>query len=81
MLGIPLILIHNIWDGSWRVIITIIVWLVLLKGIARVFFPERAVGKVRSLVENTVIVKALIWAMIIIGFYLLYIGFDFGSVR
>lgn len=81
LIGIPLVLVHNVWDGSWRVIITIIAWLALLKGIARVFFPEMVVAWARGLANNEGIVKALIWAMIILGFYLLYIGFDFSSLR
>ena len=31
---------YNIWDGTWRVIITIAAWAVLLKGLGYVFFPK-----------------------------------------
>jgi len=31
---------YNIWDGSWKVIITIFVWLILLKGVIYLFAPK-----------------------------------------
>ena len=31
---------NNIWDGTWRTLITILSWLVLIKGIAYIFAPE-----------------------------------------
>ena len=79
MLGIPLVLIHNIWDGSWRIIITIMAWLALLKGVARIFFPDMVVGWAQGLARNPGMVKLMVWSMVILGLYLLYIGFGFGS--
>lgn len=35
-----LLLQHNIWDGSWRTIVTIFAWAVFLKGVAYIFFPN-----------------------------------------
>ena len=81
MLGIPLVLIHNIWDGSWRVIITIMAWLALLKGVARIFFPDMVVGWAQGLARNPGMVKLMVWIMVVLGFYLLYIGFDIASLR
>lgn len=31
---------YNIWDGTWRVLVTFFVWLVLLKGLMYIFFPQ-----------------------------------------
>ena len=31
---------HNVWDGSWRTVVTVFAWLVLLKGVAYIFVPE-----------------------------------------
>ena len=76
MLGIPLVIIHNVWDGTWRVVVTLIVWLVLLKGIFRVLFPGKIVAWVQGLAANTGLVKALVWLMLAIGLYLVFVGFD-----
>ncbi|HEY0221144.1 MAG TPA: hypothetical protein VGC58_02900 [Candidatus Paceibacterota bacterium] len=43
---------YNIWDGTWRTIVTVFVWLVGLKGIVYVFAPksinEMAIKKSRK---------------------------------
>ena len=31
---------HNIWDGTWRTLVTFFVWLVLLKGLTYIFVPQ-----------------------------------------
>lgn len=31
---------NNIWDGTWRTAITILVWAVFIKGIAYIFAPK-----------------------------------------
>lgn len=31
---------YNIWDGTWRTLVSIFVWLVGLKGITYLFFPQ-----------------------------------------
>lgn len=31
---------YNIWDGTYRTIITIFVWIIFLKGLTYIFLPE-----------------------------------------
>jgi len=31
---------YNIWDGSYKVVVTILAWMVLIKGIIYIFFPK-----------------------------------------
>ncbi len=31
---------YNIWDGTWKTIVTIFAWLVLVKGVGYIFFPK-----------------------------------------
>ncbi len=44
---------YNVWDGTWKTIVTVFAWIVLLKGIAYIFFPkalnEIAIRKSRNL--------------------------------
>lgn len=30
----------NVWDGTWRTLITLFAWVTLLKGVAYVLFPD-----------------------------------------
>lgn len=41
IIGITIVLVHNVWALDWRVSITIFGWLTLLKGLDLLFFPER----------------------------------------
>lgn len=31
---------HNLWDGTWRTVVTIFAWAVFIKGVAYIFVPE-----------------------------------------
>ncbi|MFA6585749.1 MAG: hypothetical protein WCS86_01135 [Candidatus Paceibacterota bacterium] len=31
---------YNIWDGTWQTLVTIFVWLVMIKGLAYIFIPQ-----------------------------------------
>ena len=39
-LGLGMVILHNIWTEDWRVIITILGWLTLLKGILLIAFSK-----------------------------------------
>lgn len=74
ILGILLVVSHQLWTSDWRVIITVIGWLVLLKGLLRIFFPE-AVGKLIAKKQRN---RHFVWAevaVLLLGLYLLYQGF------
>ena len=45
ILGLIMVIGHNIWENSWRVIITLIGWLVFLKGLAFLFLPRKMMLK------------------------------------
>jgi len=40
ILGIILVVSHNIWVADWRVLITILSWIILVKGTYYLFFPK-----------------------------------------
>ena len=40
ILGITSVLLHNVWELNWHVLITIFGWLALLKGIIVLAWPE-----------------------------------------
>jgi len=79
LIGVPLVLVHNVWDGTWRVIITLLVWLTLIKGVARLFVPNQVVDFAAWIAKRPMLLRAAIWIMVIIGLYLVYIGFGIAS--
>ncbi len=62
---------YNIWDGTWRTLITLFAWVVMLKGLTYILFPkaldELAVKKFR----NSFGIYGLI--AIVVGFYLFFL--------
>ena len=42
--GIAMVRAHNVWSRDWTVLVTILGWLALLGGLARMFFPIRLAG-------------------------------------
>ncbi|MBU1445853.1 hypothetical protein KKD70_01155 [Patescibacteria group bacterium] len=43
VIGLLIILHHNIWEASWAVLITIIGWIALIKGFLLLVFPQMTV--------------------------------------
>src|SRR5437867_102293 len=40
ILGLLMVVSHNIWQWNWRVIVTIFAWIVLLKGASIILYPQ-----------------------------------------
>lgn len=40
ILGLIIAVSHNIWEWSWRVLITLLAWLILLKGASIILYPH-----------------------------------------
>lgn len=63
---------YNIWDGTWKTLVTLFAWLVALKGLAYIFVPqvfhESTIKKFRGLFG----VYGLI--AILIGIYLFFLN-------
>ncbi len=72
IIGVLIIVSHSVWTLDWRLVITVLGWLVFLKGIGRIFFPKA----VRQLIEKKDR-KFLIGEVVVllVGIFLLYYGF------
>lgn len=42
--GLALVLTHNVWSADWRVLITLIGWITVLKTLALILLPGRMTG-------------------------------------
>ena len=40
ILGLMMVLSHNVWDGTWRVIVTLVGWSATVKGATAMLFPK-----------------------------------------
>ncbi|MBY0501977.1 MAG: hypothetical protein K2P93_08285 [Alphaproteobacteria bacterium] len=75
ILGIILVIGHNIWVADWRVVITIVAWMTLLKGIIRIACPQFALDASKKWVENTFYYNVSMIFVLFIGSFLSYHGF------
>lgn len=76
-IGIAMVISHSIWELNWRGLITLIGYLSIAKGIARVGFPEVSHRVAGSLLKGS---RSWIWITIVLvlGGYLTWVGFTSG---
>lgn len=74
ILGLVILVPHNLWVAKWPVIITIVGWIVLLQGIMRLFFPEIFIRFSKDLMEKKGFLL-LSWVWFLVGIYLIWAGF------
>lgn len=74
-IGMAVILHHNLWVADWRVVITIIGWLSLFKGVARILFPTLGGRLAGSLVASSWSLNASAILVLVVGAWLSYEGF------
>jgi len=74
IIGVTMVLAHNIWEKDWRVVITIFGWASLLKGLTLLFLPEMAMELVKKIKNSSFMPFALLIA-VFIGLALTYFGF------
>lgn len=75
IVGILLVVSHNLWVADWRVvIITIIGWLALLKGLTIIVFPNFLIKLSTRLMQNEVAYTITFLLVLLIGVILLYFG-------
>ncbi len=53
--GLSIVITHNVWAADWRVIITLIGWIAVLAGIARIMLPSLIQKLGEAMLENSYI--------------------------
>ena len=74
VLGIVLVLTYNVWDSSWKVIITMLGWLVLLRGVLILLSPETVKKIVEKVKTKTDWISIGLVIFVIIGCVLIYLS-------
>jgi uncharacterized membrane protein len=74
MLGILLTVSHQVWTRDWRVVITILGWLILVKGVMRILFPDTVKKLIKKKKNNRRYLLAEV-VTFFISVYLIYKGF------
>jgi len=75
VIGILIVVSHPIFVWDWRLLITLIGYLSLLKGICLLFFPEKMLVFKRAIMSKQHVYYTIIIIFLLIGAYLAYHGF------
>jgi len=73
--GLAIVVTHNVWEANWRVLITLIGWIAVLAGIARLALPDAMKTLGEAMLEKTFMTTVPGALMAIIGVYLSYHGY------
>jgi len=74
IIGIVIIEFHNIWGKNWTIVITIIGWIALIKGILLLAFPKSMVF-FQPMFQSENLYKFLAPLVILFGLIFAYFGF------
>ena len=75
VLGLIIVVSHNVWVGEWPVVITIVGWIALLQGLMRIFFPDTFVKMMKDMIAKTGYLL-MSWIWLLVGIYLIWAGFS-----
>ncbi len=78
LFGLVIVIDHSIWEMSWRGLITLLGYLMILRGIMRFAFQAQ-VKKFGSMMMSKCFWPTIIITLII-GIYLTYCGFTYTSM-
>jgi len=78
VIGVVIVLKHNIWAANWTVIITIIGWIALIKGIWIIVFPNTVPKFMQAYQKNENLLMVHSIVGLIFGAVLTFFGFFVG---
>jgi hypothetical protein len=69
VMGTVMLALYNTWSKSWRVLVTIIGWLAVIKGAVLMLFPQVMTLYV-NILSNTTLISSGIYAIVLGGLFL-----------
>ena len=75
ILGLLVVLNHNVWEASWMVVPTIIGWIMVVKGVMALFVPKVLLAKGKKIAKNRNMAVLLGLIAVGVGAYLAAQGF------
>ena len=69
ILGLLVVFSHNVWDGTWRVIITLMGWAATIKGATAMLFPKMLKGMTGFFIKSPII-NLMGFVVLVLGVYL-----------
>jgi hypothetical protein len=74
-LGLAIVLTHNVWAADWRIIITLLGWLMIVRGAARILIPAQVKEFGTKFVKNQSAITTSFAVVLVLGLILSYFGY------
>lgn len=75
VVGLAIVLSHNIWEASWVGVVTLFGWLALLKGIATLVAPQALLDVGKVVYSSKSQTRVILFIALLVGLYIAYKGF------
>ncbi|MCB0940590.1 MAG: hypothetical protein KDB72_10170 [Mycobacterium sp.] len=72
--GLIIVAAHQFWRGAAAIIVSVLGWLVTLRGLLLLAFPKTFVSIANSMIGSQTWWVALCTAAVLVGLYLTYVG-------
>jgi len=51
--GVAIVLVHNVWTPDWRILITLLGWIAIMRGVMRLTFPALSMRSAKKFSTTT----------------------------
>jgi hypothetical protein len=72
-MGMLIVALHNVWSADWRLLVTLLGWLTVIKGAVITLFSSRMILLHRRFLSNHLLTYSGIYALVL-GGLLLFLG-------
>ena len=70
--GLAIVRAHNVWSGGWPVLVTVLGWVALVGGMARMFFPIRLAGIAAQMGASRALLVGVAIVFLLLGGFLCF---------
>ena len=74
--GLAIVRVHNRWEGSWPVLVTVVGWLALFAGLSRILFPTRLASIAIGAAQTTGVLPGVAIVFLVVGAFLSFKGYS-----
>lgn len=75
--GLILVIGHNIWVPCWQAVISVISWIILLKGLSIILFPQASARFYNKFMAVKYVFEITLAIALVAGVYLLIIAYAY----
>ncbi len=72
VIGLLMVVSHNIWVMAWPVVVTVFSWLVLIGGLFRLFCQDALMKVAQSILNHPIRMRVTAVILLLVGLFLLF---------